>query len=384
MQEDLSWLDDVNKAAQYLTSVTLETSAEAALLTRGTALHAYAGQFPRDEVEELAQAVLDSWDQTSTQRSQVRLVRMSNGQDYLLYSTMTTSDVVLSMVFAAETPLRAIRQQSRRLIDTLRVGASAADVVAAERPAAREGQVVSTDAAEVPVINPAPDNLTQWESPLAPPPADDRLEALLPDVPAAREDTAPADWTLDVASTGVAEPDTAVDDPQNTAHDDWPTDPVVDAPEQVGAVVFGASRRIAGVPGVFRTPHGLYKLSYAFLWLPKIPDVKLRGDVVHRLETWFQQLTVAYDWRLEELAVAEDYVMVVVACSPADSPENVVRTLMDSTSERVMTTFPHLAQQHPSGQFWAPGYLVVTPGRALRPEEIARYIAYQRQQQGLK
>src|SRR5688500_3126364 len=40
----LPWLQDVTKASQHLTRLTLESSAQAALITRGDNLWAYAGQ----------------------------------------------------------------------------------------------------------------------------------------------------------------------------------------------------------------------------------------------------------------------------------------------------------------------------------------------------
>jgi DNA-binding NtrC family response regulator len=40
----LPWLQDVSRAAQHLTRLTLESSAQAALITRGDNLWAYAGQ----------------------------------------------------------------------------------------------------------------------------------------------------------------------------------------------------------------------------------------------------------------------------------------------------------------------------------------------------
>lgn len=324
------WTQSVGRAAQYLTTLTLQSSAEASLLTREHKLVASAGQFDPAGIDELAQIVTTNWSNDHEVSAQVRFIRMADGQDYLLYSTLITPGLVLSMVFAAETPLRNIRQQARKLIDGL---LTAPEVTLPEPPAS------ST------VVSPPPAIETRAPQPQPAP---------------AHDDTAPADWLLNPSRPQTARP-----------------------PELVELGGLHESQVIPGMEGVYRTPHALYKLTYTFLWLPKLPDSALRGDIVVRLEAWIRELCLVYDWRLEQLVVENEYLEVIIACSPADSPEKVVRTLMDATSQKIMTEFPRVAERHPNGQFWAPGYYVVTPGRKLRGDEVQRYIAYQRREQGL-
>ncbi len=58
-----AWLADVERAAQHLARLTLESSATAsALVTRDGQLLAYAGQLPRLAAEELAQTVAYYWE----------------------------------------------------------------------------------------------------------------------------------------------------------------------------------------------------------------------------------------------------------------------------------------------------------------------------------
>lgn len=116
-----AWLQDVNRAAQYLTSLTLESSAEAALLMRGQQLIAFAGQCSKADADELATIVAANWakDGDSSQGAQVRFLRLSSGADYLVYSTLAAQEVVLSMAFQAETPLGQIRKQAKRATEAL-------------------------------------------------------------------------------------------------------------------------------------------------------------------------------------------------------------------------------------------------------------------------
>src|SRR5512143_1578928 len=54
---DPLWLTDVNKAAQHLTRLTLESSSQAALITRDGELWAYAGQLSQEAAQEVAAAM---------------------------------------------------------------------------------------------------------------------------------------------------------------------------------------------------------------------------------------------------------------------------------------------------------------------------------------
>ena len=118
--------------------------------------------------------------------------------------------------------------------------------------------------------------------------------------------------------------------------------------------------------------------------LPKFPHVQLRGDIVESLDRWLRQLALAYDWRVEDLDIQPEFVQLVIACAPSDPPETVVQTMMQTTSHPIMTDFPRLAEEHPAGSFWAPGYYVIAPGRLLDAADIARYIASPRRPQGIR
>ena len=50
---DPPWLSDVTRAAQHLTRLTLETSAQAALITSQEQLWAYAGQLPQSAAQRI-------------------------------------------------------------------------------------------------------------------------------------------------------------------------------------------------------------------------------------------------------------------------------------------------------------------------------------------
>src|SRR5690349_16170383 len=115
----LPWLTDVTKAAQHLTRLTLESSAQAALITRGDSLWAYAGQLSQGAAKELAVAVTRHWDGQKGS-DLLRFVRLeATKAEHMLYATRLADDVVLALVFDAETPFSTIRSQAGQLVNRL-------------------------------------------------------------------------------------------------------------------------------------------------------------------------------------------------------------------------------------------------------------------------
>ncbi len=114
------WLADVNRAAQYLARLTLETSAEAALLIRHRELIASAGQLPRGQLQELTAQVADSWAEEGRSGAVARFVHLpGTAEDFMLYATGVVAGMVLSLVFGAEVPFGMIRRQAESLAHAL-------------------------------------------------------------------------------------------------------------------------------------------------------------------------------------------------------------------------------------------------------------------------
>jgi hypothetical protein len=89
------------------------------LITRGDSLWAYAGQLSQNAAKELAVAVTRHWD---GQRGSdlLRFVRLeATKAEHMLYATRLADDVVLALVFDAETPFSTIRTQAGQLVNRL-------------------------------------------------------------------------------------------------------------------------------------------------------------------------------------------------------------------------------------------------------------------------
>lgn len=419
-----AWLEDVNRAAQYLTTLTLESSAEAAFLMRGQHLIAFAGQCSKAEADELAATIAANWAKETdpSAGAQVRFLRLSSGTDFLVYSTLAAQDVVLSMAFQAETPLGQIRKQAKRATEALVSPADSSPTpqVKPSAPAVAETPAVVTP----PVADFLPQPASLKGEPALPNPvlASKVKTKPLPPLPDFMPDPNRAPTPAPVATIDDVEVGldwaSALRTPPEGFQPDWapatnplaqPVEPEAmpqpdedlepipdeDALNALSTQLLQLERQSlieqpslldlapTPLPNIRRTPHGLYDLSYTFLFLPRLPHITLTGDLKARLEQWLIALADTHDWDASQIQIEEDHVEVSLQCAPADSPERIIKTILAETSDKVLSEYPRLAAAHAKrpGAFWASGYYVVTPGRRLSPDEVNAFVQYQRHEQ---
>ncbi len=125
-QEVPPWLEDVTRVAQHLTRLSLETAAQASLITRDSELWAYAGHLPQEAASELAAAVLKDYDWSVGASPAVlngdlaRFIHLeSTDCDYMLYTTGLGDKMVLAMAFDAQMPFSKMRAQTGSLARAL-------------------------------------------------------------------------------------------------------------------------------------------------------------------------------------------------------------------------------------------------------------------------
>ena len=127
---------------------------------------------------------------------------------------------------------------------------------------------------------------------------------------------------------------------------------------------------------------GSYDLHYAYVLIPRLPSHRLEGDLAEKMAQWLPQLCLAFAWRLESLSIQPEFLQWMISMSPDTSPESAVSTLEKHLSERIFEEFPRLRRENPSGQFWAPGFLIINgalPNAAL----VSEYIQQTRARQGV-
>jgi REP element-mobilizing transposase RayT len=98
---------------------------------------------------------------------------------------------------------------------------------------------------------------------------------------------------------------------------------------------------------------------------------------------WVSQLCIAFAWRLEHLSIRPDYLQWNASAPPDTAPGRMVREIRRHTSQRIFAEFPALARENPSGDFWAPGFLLVSGSKPPPAELVRDFIQQTRRNQGL-
>jgi REP element-mobilizing transposase RayT len=451
---DLPWLQDVSKAAQYLTRLTLESSAQAALITHKNNLWAYAGGLSQSAGNEVAQTVSRNWDDQKGS-DLLRFIRLeSTRAEHMLYATRLAPDLILALVFDAETPFSTIRSQANQLISTL----NDVDEKPARPAAPPAASMPPLPAA--PAIPAAPSKFSQLlaaskdsgmdidekEDAEMDPEEDDELlvpsiSNILNNVPSPNPNSQPRSGPAPAVKNDQPAPADFASTPVGFAGETRPSKPlsnlttfrrensaslpikefvVAEQPDEMEQVFEASNEVDLDAPAKARRPEtpirapyqkddadeldetrpspgteaarravlepiaaGMYHLAYACLLVPRFTSHYLTGDLADRIAEWLPKICIAFGWRLEFLAVRPTYLQWVVNVQPNTSPGYLMRVMRQHTSEKIFGEFPPIKKENPSGDFWAPGYLIMGGAQPHPPQLVKDYIRQTRERQGI-
>ena len=401
----LAWLDEPNKAAQHLTGLTLGSSAQAALITRESSLWAYAGSLSQKAAEEVTQTVSRNWDGQKGS-DLVRFIRLeSTKAEHMLYATRLTTDTVLALVFEAETPFSTIRSQADKLVTGLDKEYIETQKQSKPAPPARVEQdeplnipAIKDILTNIPTPNPEPVINREVRMPIrqdAFDPNATRISTPLSNASVFRRESSPANplKKLPVAPNQTKVPEagaqatrTGSDPIDVTAASQpkfRPETPVVrPMPGETDVTRENSTTEVSRKLELEPVSAGLYHLTYACLLVPRFSAQYITGDLADQISEWLPNICVAFGWRLEYLSVRPDYLQWVANVKPNTSPGYVMRIIRQQTSEKIFDEFTRMKKENPSGDFWAPGYLIMG-GSQPHPQQLVRdYIFQTRQRQG--
>ena len=120
--------------------------------------------------------------------------------------------------------------------------------------------------------------------------------------------------------------------------------------------------------------HARYDCKYHLVWCPKrrrkLGDEEVRAWVGETMRRAGEE----YDIEIEELAVEEDHVHLLVTFPPRYAVARVVGILKGMTASRAFERFPWLRGHFWSGELWEDGYAVRTVGDKVTAQLVQRYI----------
>ncbi|NLG96163.1 MAG: IS200/IS605 family transposase [Chloroflexi bacterium] len=508
------WLTDPVTLQRYLTSEMAKTQAKAGFIGASSEqgsqkLLASAGPLSPETVEELASVVF-RYMKGDEKTDLMRFIRLADRQDFLVYATPITGDLMLILVYDPGEPISQVRPQTKSLAQKLAAlppegfiaGAyppvedaepQAHHPPAAEEPKTQPVRQPSTPSTDEAQDEPAPGGELDWE--VSPEAVEDddipiNLASLLGPIPSPDpgKDTLPrSSWLpspgafsekaeIEPGSNGSSmdtqpDLDQVLSKPQRGIEDEPLTEPHIDfdvpttgesspaaaeakadkevqdegdpstgektdaqsdrdrelaedtlslmmdaakaapAQAQPGEDAFSSTTRTGSQFQVFFPSEppvdpledtrprataalssvgqlepvspGLALLKYTCVLVPRFPHHYLTGELPERLQQWIQQLSLAFGWRLEAIAVRPEYLQWTVQVAPSVSPGNIVRVIRQRTSQNIFSQYEHLRNDNPSGDFWATGYLIVSGAQPPSAQLLRDYIAQTRKRQGI-
>ena len=406
----MPWLSEPNKAAQHLTRLTLESSAQAALITKKSDLWAYAGGLSQNAAKEVAQTVTRNWDGQKGS-DLLRFIRLeSTKAEHMLYATRLTSDAVLALVFDAETPFSTIRTQASQLLNNFgtdkqdpRSSHSSYkpdhDISDMDEGDAMDIPPIANILSDIPAPNPEPSTSRLFDMPRRSQevidPNQTRVSDSLSNASVFSRDPSPALPRNQARATGPvptseprSETQTAFDDVEVTAPSQpkaRPATPILrPMPGETDSTRESSTTEAARKLTVEPISAGMYHLTYACLLVPRFSSHYLTGDLSDHMGEWLPTICIAFGWRLEFLAVRPEYLQWVVNVQPNTSPGHLMRIMRQQTSDKIFSEFPRMKRENPSGDFWAPGYLIMGGSQPHPPQLVRDYIRQTRQRQGME
>ena len=285
------------------------------------------------------------------------------GGEVMLYATPLRGDMILALLFGIELPFNQIRTQAIH----------AARVLSMPPGAARESlQVSSARQSMLPLpshsreaIN--SDRITGWENewevggPVRP--AKPLLEDVPPPVPSFDESNKSNSGNIFQSPLSPS----AGANPEPVFHGDKRTPSAEPLRTDVHLQL---------------TSPVVADLNYFCLLIPRMLQHQITGDLAQRIAEWVGQLCMAFGWRLLQLLIQPTNLQWVVKMAPTIPPSHLMDTIRQHTSERIFASFPELKQDNPSGDFWAPGYLVTTGIEPPSEKVIQDFIQQVRNYQG--
>jgi REP element-mobilizing transposase RayT/CheY-like chemotaxis protein len=389
------WQTDANRLAHFLKRLSLETSAQAALITHGNELWAYAGQLPRPEsaAEELARAVRHY--SANSDGDLTRFIRLkTTNSDYMLYTTSLGGDFVLALAFETKVSFMEMRthawEMAQKLTSPVQDLPNFVNEVAqpADKIVLQQDEEPKKPDSRVPTDDELLAISMDWHSDKDVPeeqqnllkdlltaediPSDEIREFEQQIFPNETEDAIPNKQGDSVPTS--AENSSADELPKELPLSETKTEaaaqvPLAPAEEQPLAPAMATSSERSEEPAqeidIAKDPTeglnfddlepetaSMVNITYTCVLIPRLPEHHLVGDLAEALSRWVYELSIAFGWRLDHLSVRPNYLHWRAISSPDYAPAHIVLDMKKRTSERIFDKYSRFETANPNARFY--------------------------------
>ncbi len=121
------------------------------------------------------------------------------------------------------------------------------------------------------------------------------------------------------------------------------------------------------------SPDSDSRQPFAFVWLVDDSARLLQRPVAEQLVFWLEVQLNSLNWEIKRLDVHQDFIYLCADVPGRDSPDALVRTVMDRARQIACSEDSSLPQD-----LWADAYLVLQPGRDISDRELQRFLQFAR------
>jgi DNA-binding response OmpR family regulator/REP element-mobilizing transposase RayT len=411
-----AWLQDRQQVSTELEMLLRETYFASMLIVDTGKLIGSSLHLDAQDARSLSDRIGQDWDQHSDLARYIRL--NERGGEFLLYATLLSGGICLATISDVTLPLSQVRSRTRTLVRTLLTAIAQQateaeeqrlhdeavmnrvdEVLAAGNDFRMQGMILPEaesieedsdedadgDLGDGPLINlndllagmPSPDpeviiTPSEWEAAApdeapAPAPEPEPVDAHSPAMPVTEEPP----------HNGVPELVLPWEEEDGSA---WAfttplsPDPISDT--QPAPLLDDRSNGSEATSPVF------VQISFTCILIPASTEHRLVGDLAKSLNHWLPQICLGFGWHLQGMRIQAEYMLWIVSVTPTVSPGNVVRMVRNRTSEQIFAQFPDLHEKDMAGDFWSPGYLVISGSQAPTEQLVGDFIRQTRRRQG--
>ena len=128
--------------------------------------------------------------------------------------------------------------------------------------------------------------------------------------------------------------------------------------------------------GIRRTSHAVYDTRYHLVWYPKYKKkLFAQRQLRERAEEIFLEIADQYDLEIEEMAVSEDHIHLLISFPPRYSISEVVKTMKSISARVLFKEYPSIKKELWNKEIWEDGYFARTVGDRMTADIIERYIS---------
>jgi REP element-mobilizing transposase RayT/CheY-like chemotaxis protein len=373
----IRWSNNPSLATRYLKRLVEKSFAQEALLIQNQELWSFAGRLSEESVYELNSSINKSILKEST-CDFTKFVRLETTQtEHALYASMLFVGVILALVFDPDIPLGVIRKQTKELANTLLIldgndvpekSLSGSPLEAAFK---LEQRNIPNKRFFLPPSDLKEDQLNFYDS-SASFSMDDAIDFFPEAITSSEkiEDTQKMDPVEDFSNSNPG---------WVPAFSEIEPGPAVN--ESDGSQKTSEANQLASLHE--SDSDELYNLTYSCLLIPRFASNPSTNEREKEIAECIKHLHTSHGWRLESIKVQPDYLLWASNFPPTITPSKHIDAIRKETSKLLYEGFPTHKRENPSGDYWAPGYLIVGGKNAISDQLVSAYSKHNRMKHGV-